>query len=218
MISTQARGIWQELETKLRPYIARRVPHDIDPNDVLQDVFVRLHRGQDSLRDEDSFGGWVYRIARHSIADHLRKHDRSPPLSAQQEAQGAQGAQEATASDAVHTHPAEDEDLTPELAQCVAIFVARLPSPYREAVLLTELNGLTHKAAAEVLSVPISTLKSRVARGRRRIRDMFDECCIIAVDSRGRVIRCDARELEQIPADCRDMAQQWSEKQRSRQP
>jgi len=48
----------------LRPCIARRLPAAIDPNDVLQDVFVRLQRRRDSLRDEDSFSGWVYQIAR----------------------------------------------------------------------------------------------------------------------------------------------------------
>jgi RNA polymerase sigma-70 factor (ECF subfamily) len=50
------------------------VPAGIDPNDVLQDVFIRLHHGQDSLRDEDSFGGWVYRIAQRAIIDQLRIH------------------------------------------------------------------------------------------------------------------------------------------------
>ncbi len=204
MIPTQSRGVWQELDAKLRPYIARRVPVGIDPNDVLQDIFVRLHRAQDSLRDEDSFGGWVYRIARHAIADHFRQHklvqfDAAEP--------SVEGANLETSSDV--------DDLTPELAQCVAIFVARLPSPYREAITLTELNGLTHKCAAEMLNVPLSTLKSRVARGREKIRNMFDECCVLSVDSRGRVTQCDARSPCEVPADCRSMAIEWAAKQRT---
>jgi RNA polymerase sigma-70 factor (ECF subfamily) len=201
MISTQARGVWQELDAKLRPYIARRVPVEIDPSDILQDIFIRLHHGQDSLRDEDSFGGWVYRIAQHAIADHLRKYRREPTAVVELSHEASE--------------LADENDLAPELAQCVAVFVARLPSPYREAVTLTELNGLTHKRAAEILSVPLSTMKSRVARGRQRIRSMFDECCVMSVDSRGRVTQCDARALSEVPSDCRDMAIEWSARQQS---
>lgn len=196
MISTKARGLWQELDTKLRPYIARRVPAGIEPNDVLQDIFVRLYRAQDSLRDEDSFGGWVYRIARNAIADHLRDYRRTPVLVSE--------------TPDYETNAAGEDDLGPALAPCIAIFVARLPSPFREAITLTELNGLTHKAAAEMLNVPLSTLKARVARGRQKIRSMFDECCVVAVDSRGRVTQCDARDPSEVPADCRSMALEWA--------
>ena len=207
MISSESRGVWRELEVKLRPYIARRLPAEIEPNDVLQDVFIRLHGGEESLRDEDSFGGWVYRIAQRCIADHLRAHvKKQVTLTALPDTGGTIEPELQVA----------EEDLTPELAQCVAIFVARLPAPYRAAITLTELQCVTQKSAAEMLNVPLSTLKSRVSRGREKIRRMFEECCVISVDSRGRVTECVARTLCDIPNDCRAMAIEWSEKQRRR--
>ena len=90
------------------------------------------------------------------------------------------------------------------------MFVSRLPSPYREAITLTELEGLTQKEAAEMLDISLSGLKSRVQRGREKIRYMFEECCQISVDARGRVIECQPRELDEVPADCRDAALSWA--------
>jgi RNA polymerase sigma-70 factor (ECF subfamily) len=88
--------------------------------------------------------------------------------------------------------------------------VARLASPYREAITLTELRGLTQKDAAEMLGVSLSGMKSRVQRGREKIREMFDECCAISVDCRGRVVECESRALDDIPEDCRNAATSWA--------
>jgi RNA polymerase sigma-70 factor (ECF subfamily) len=90
--------------------------------------------------------------------------------------------------------------------------VARLPSPYREAVTLTELEGLTQKDAAEMLGVSVSGMKSRVQRGRERIRRMFEECCEMSVDCRGHVTGCTPRHLDEVPADCREAAVWWAER------
>lgn len=198
MIASEARGAWQDIERRLRPYVARRVASVGDVDDVLQEIFVRIHRGLSSLRDGESFGGWVYRVAQSAIADAARARARSvlelvgeTPDMAAQEADGS-------------------DDLESDLGACVALFVARLPAPYREAVTLTELEGLTQKDAAEMLGVTLSAMKSRTLRGREKIRGMFEECCRISVDCRGRVTACEARALEDIPEDCREAAAAWA--------
>ena len=53
-------------------------------------------------------------------------------------------------------------------------------------------------------------MKSRVQRGRERIRQMFEECCEVSVDCRGRVVECEARALEDVPEDCRGAAVSWT--------
>jgi RNA polymerase sigma-70 factor (ECF subfamily) len=88
----------------------------------------------------------------------------------------------------------------------VALFVARLPSPYREAITLTELEGLTQKAAAEMLGISLPGMKSRVQRGREKIRSMFDECCSVSVDCRGRVVECEPRQVGGVPPGCGEAA------------
>jgi RNA polymerase sigma-70 factor (ECF subfamily) len=202
MIGAEARGAWKELEQRLRPYLARRVASPVDIDDLLQDIFVRMHQSLASLRDEERFGGWVYRIANSAIVDRARRHARSPHV--------------ASAPETEPDVPAEESEsqLQAELGECVALFVSRLPSPYREAVTLTELEGLTQKEAAEMLGVSLSGLKSRVQRGREKIRYMFEECCHVSVDCRGRVIECEPRDLDQVPPDCRDTAASWASRPR----
>jgi RNA polymerase sigma-70 factor (ECF subfamily) len=206
MIPSEARGAWRELEGRLRPYVARRVSSPADVDDVLQEIFVRMQRGLADLRDGERFGGWVYRIAKHAIADSARTRARHPlPQHAPEPAAGA-----ATAAD-----PDTGEDLEAALGECVALFVSRLPSPYREAITLTELEGVTHKQAADMVGVSLSGMKSRVQRGRERIRVMFEECCEISLDCRGRVVQCEPRALDDVPADCRDAASAWSARRES---
>jgi RNA polymerase sigma-70 factor (ECF subfamily) len=205
MIEPEARGAWKELERHLRPYLLRRVASPADIDDLMQDIFIRLHQGLASLRDEERFGPWVYRVANSVIVDKARRRTRSPvvdPLDnvAQVSPEVPDGA---------------GDQLQAELGECVALFVSRLPSPYREAVTLTELEGLTQKEAADMLGVSLSGLKSRVQRGRDRIRRMFEECCKLSIDCRGRVIECEPRSPDEVPADCQDAAFSWATRPRN---
>lgn len=199
MIPNEARGAWQELEARLRPYVARRVASPADIDDVIQEVFTRMHRGLASLRDGERFGGWVYAIAARAIADHARSRARHPIAAAP--------VVEAAADEREGSH---DEELQEGLAECVALFVARLPSPYREAVTLTELQGLSQREAAGLLGISVSGMKSRVQRGREKIRAMFEECCEISLDCRGRVAQCEPRSPDEVPENCRAAAESWT--------
>ncbi len=195
MIETTAEGLssdgaWRALEATLRPFVARRV-RDADVDDVVQEVCLRIHRGLPTLRDDQRFGPWVYQVARHAIIDHHRVAARHPgaPHAA------PEGAHDPTALDT----GAEAR----EVALYAALFVSMLPSPYREALTLTELEGLTQRAAAERLGLSVSGMKSRVQRGRARLRVALDDCCHIALDARNRVIGYTPRADGKLPDGCR---------------
>jgi RNA polymerase sigma-70 factor, ECF subfamily len=182
---SEGTALWQETEARLRPFLARRVPVD-DVDDVLQDVFLRMQRGLAGLRDEERFAAWLYQVARSAIADHGRARARHPlPWRA----------------DPVEAEPSVDQDDEDDgdeaavraLSACVALFVGQLPSPYREAVTLVELEGLTAREAAELAGVTVSGMKSRVQRGRQRLRALFEDCCEIALDARGKVVAATPR-------------------------
>lgn len=169
MIEPAARGAWRELEAKLRPFVARRVRSVTDVDDIVQDVFLRMQRGLAALRDEERFGPWVYQVARSAIVDHQR-------VAAKHRVVDADGGEE---------QPLEVDDddraVEEELAGYLAPFVAMLPSPYREALTLVELEGLTQKQTAETLGISLSGTKSRVQRGRVQLRKALEECCHIAL-------------------------------------
>ena len=189
MITASSNGAWQELDAKLRPFVSRRIRNESDVDDIVQEVFLRIQKGLVDLRDDDRFGPWVYQIARSAIIDHQRraaKHrvvDADPP-----------------------EQPIEDEtndnEVSEELASYLAPFVAMMPSPYREAITLTELEGVTQKEAAEMLGVSLSAMKSRVQRGRQLLRQHLELCCHIALDARGKVVSCEPRADYKPPKGC----------------
>src|SRR5687767_4476132 len=125
MIEAATRRAYGELAGLLRPFIARRVP-DVEVDDVLQEVFLRVESSVQALRDEERFGPWIYRVARNAITDSHRRRARQPLL-----------------SDEIDLSLDEDacgpSALEAELATYVVRVVAELPSPYREALTLTEL-------------------------------------------------------------------------------
>lgn len=182
MIEPGSRDAWGELEARLRPFVARRV-RGADVDDVLQDVFLRMHRGLPGLRDDQRFGPWVYQIARSAILDHRRSLARHPSA-------GGEVLREEPSEE-----PETDDDRAAEqmLAANVAPFIALLPSPYREALTLTELEGVSQREAAAMMGVSVSAMKSRVQRGRARLRELLEDCCAIALDVRGRVVECEPR-------------------------
>ena len=164
---------WEAVETRLRPFVARRVSSS-EVDDVMQDVFLRMQKGLASLRDEERFTSWLFQIARSSIAEHARTRARHP-LS-----------DDATSDEPAAPSDDDDREAARALAGCISMFVAQLPSPYREAVTLVELEGLTAREAADMAGISVSGMKSRVQRGREQLRRMFDECCAIALDARGK--------------------------------
>jgi RNA polymerase sigma-70 factor, ECF subfamily len=188
MIDPSARDAWSDLNAKLRPFVARRVRSPADVDDVVQDVFLRMQRGLAGLRDDERFGPWVYQVARSAIADHHRTALRHP-------------IGDGTAPEADVPAPDSDDDhrAAEQLAAYLAMFVAMLPSPYREALTLTELQGLTQKEAAAMLGISLSGMKSRVQRGRLQLREALDACCRIALDARGRVLSCEPRPDGTLP-------------------
>jgi RNA polymerase sigma-70 factor (ECF subfamily) len=129
MINADMRCAYWELESRLRPFVARRVSADSEVDDVLQDVFLRLQRSLSDLRDEQRFGPWVYQLARSAIAAHGRNRARHPV---------AKGAP----PDVAEAEPEEDDGaVAREVSTYLAPFIALLPSPYREALTRASPSG-----------------------------------------------------------------------------
>jgi RNA polymerase sigma-70 factor (ECF subfamily) len=133
MITTE--GIWQELHTNLRAFIARRVPSE-DVDDILQDVFVRVHRRLATLAQQERVQAWVYQITRNAITDYYRL--RSRPVGVGPEAAPVEPLVEWPEDDEAHAAAVRSE-----LATCLEPLVRQLPNTYREAVLLADFarNG-----------------------------------------------------------------------------
>jgi RNA polymerase sigma-70 factor (ECF subfamily) len=178
-----AEVVWRELHDRLLAFVVRRVPTREDAEDILQDVMLRIHRHGADLEHADRVASWVYRIASNAIADHYRRPVRRELASGQAtDVPEPEDAASITAS--IEPDAAE---LRAELASCLTPLVARLPDTYREAIILTEIEGATQVQAAAQLGLSVSGMKARVQRGRRQLRDLLLDCCHVELDSHGRV-------------------------------
>jgi RNA polymerase sigma-70 factor (ECF subfamily) len=169
-----AEAIWREFHDGLLGFIRRRVPSHELAEDILQEVMVRIHRSAAGVERADAVGAWVHAIARNAIADHYRS------ASVRRELAGG----EVDPDSAPEPEP-DPPDVRGELAACVAPLLRRLSPSSREALTLTELDGLTQEEAAARAGLTLSGMKSRVQRARRQLRDVLVECCEIDLDARG---------------------------------
>jgi RNA polymerase sigma factor (sigma-70 family) len=137
--------------------VCRRVLGDVhEAEDAFQATFLLLVRKAKSLHVDDSLGRWLYGVA-HRVAARARFH-ASRRSSGHPEAP-------VTASDDPH-----DEVEKSEIREIVSNELDRLPLKYRCAVDLCDLQGMTHEQAARQLAWPVATVKSRLTRGRLRLR------------------------------------------------
>ena len=170
-------NVWREFSDRLRGFIGKRVSSAADADDLLSDVFVKVHTRIDTLEDEARLAPWLYQITRNTLTDHYRQRP-SPGAS-------LEGVDAALAED--------DYDAAALISASLRDLVDRLPAKYREALVLTEFEGLTQAEMASELELSVSGAKSRVQRARAMLRDDLLECCHFEFDRLGHVIDYEPR-------------------------
>jgi len=166
--------VWEEFHAPLQQFIRRRVSDEDTAEDVLQDVFLKIHQRMDALKDVRKLEGWVYQITRNAIIDSYRSRRPTTPLDAEE----------------VLDLPEElpDDDIVSELLPCVRAMVKSLPEVDRQALVLTEYRGLSQRELAERLGLSFSGAKSRVQRAREKLKQQLLECCHFELDRRNHIL------------------------------
>jgi RNA polymerase sigma-70 factor (ECF subfamily) len=164
--------LWDQYSRRLKAFIRSRVNDDADAEDILQETFIRIHRALCCQEDWDRPEAWIYQIARNLIIDHYRRRREL--------------------SEIPENLPAEpdmpEHDPQAELALSLKETLAELPQPYRQALVMTEYEGLSQKEMAERLGISLSGAKSRVQRAREMLRGLLLSCCHFELDRRGRIM------------------------------
>lgn len=175
------------LRGAVRRFIGARVQNAAAADDLTQDVFLKVMRQLEHVRDPRRVIGWIFQIARHEVADHFR---RGQPTESFDEKHDV----------ATPTRPEmtdrEEERLREDLAVYIRSVVNQLPPAYREALLLTDYEGLSQVELAERIGLSVSAAKSRVQRARAMVKATIDRCCHFDVDRYGRVVDCRPRRCE----------------------
>ena len=164
--------IWRDFSARLRGYIGAQVRQPEDAEDILQEVFIRIHEKLDTLRSTDRLAPWLYALARNALIDHLRRRRGTEPL--------AEAAEPASRE--------EEGNINALVASWLEPVLEQMPADYRAAVEAVELAGESQTSMAERLGLSASGAKSRVQRGRKMLRDRILDCCHLELDRRGNVL------------------------------
>jgi len=176
---TTTEQVWEAFHTPLQQFIRRRVVDDSTAEDLLQEVFLKIHQHIGGLKDARQLESWLYRLTRNSIIDYYRTARQAVTLESVGEL----------------TLPEElpDDDIVSELLPSVRAMVYNLPPQDRQALVLTEYHGLTQKELAERLGISLSGAKSRVQRARERLKQQLLDCCHFELDRRGHILNYQSR-------------------------
>lgn len=143
-----------------QPEVWRFVAHLVDPqaaDDLCQETFLRAVRALPAFRGDSSARTWLLAIARRTCADELRARSRQ------------------RRRDARLRHDADDAVVPDVAGESAALALVRTLEPDRRAAfVLTQMLGLSYAETAEVLGVPIGTIRSRVARARGDLLGLLD--------------------------------------------
>lgn len=165
-------SIWEEYYDQLLLFILKRVADRSSAEDILQNVFVKTLSNLNSLKDNTKIKSWLYQITRNTIIDHFRKSDKTENVS----------------SDLQKEDETITEDYTEEVESWIIPFIERLPIKYREALILSEIEGMTQKDLAAHLGISYPAAKSRVQRGRVLLKEKLSDCCTFHADKYGNIM------------------------------
>ena len=160
-------GIWEDFSGILKKYIHSKVKDDDLTKDILQEVFIRIHLNVSKIKNNESLKSWLFTITHNVIMDHFKRQSKQIPF--------------------LET-PENDENQTHSAKNCIRPLINKLPEKYREALLMSEINGKKQFEVAEALNISVSGAKSRIQRGRKLLQQGFIDCCDYKINDKGFLI------------------------------
>ena len=185
----EIKSIHNQFHKVLYNYIAVRVNNSDDAADILQEVFIKISAKLNSLADGGKLKSWIFAIARNAIIDYYRKNANSKRT-------------DITDKIINEVKSENDEDATKGLDRCLKGFIQQLPEEYRNIIIDSEIKGIKQKDLAAKYNLAYPSVRSRVQRGRIRLKEMLLNCCKIEADSRGNIL--EATSKNNCGNDCGD--------------
>jgi RNA polymerase sigma-70 factor (ECF subfamily) len=159
-------NLWQTYADDLQRYVFSKVEDEEITNDVLQEIFIKIHLNVNALREKSSAKSWVFSIAHNTLMNFLNKKSIPLPI------------------DDVADNFVSDEEAH-SAKSCLLPLIKNLPEKYREPLLLSEIQGKKQAEVASVLGISLSGAKSRIQRGRKLLQQSYMDCCHYKINQEG---------------------------------
>lgn len=165
------KDLWTQMHGRLCGFVCSRVSNPEDAQDLLQDIFVRIYQQRETVQEVDRLESWMYQIARHRVIDYYRSRRAWVDL-----------------PETLMSEETPDSAATEDLVPFIQKAVQSLPEPYREALILTDFQGLGQQELANQTSISLPGAKSRVQRARQKVKEALLHCFQFEFDLRGAIL------------------------------
>ena len=164
-------GSFEELvrryQRPISAYVYRMVGNYESALDLTQEIFIKVYSSLSRYRSEFKFSTWIYKIAHNAAVDHLRRH-----AVREQALVSGDSEQREIPIDSGRLTPEQESEKKERRAEIEAV-VQKLPTPYRELILLRHSHDLSYDEIVEVTGLPLGTVKNRLFRAREVMRQQF---------------------------------------------
>lgn len=161
--------VFQQYEQELLGFIKKRLKDTHQSKEVLNEVFMKIYRHCEKLPKVKNNRAWLYQITRNALNDYFRESQRSVSLN------------ESTI-EAMHQ---PEQELYPLLAPLLPAMIRMLPSKYAVPLQMSDIEEIPQQEIANRLGLSLSGAKSRIQRGREKLRSLFFECLYLELDHKG---------------------------------
>lgn len=179
-------ALWHTFHQRLHGFLTKRLPSEVDADDVLQDIFLRIHKGIGGLQDGQQVQAWVFSIARRAIADFYRARYRQI-VEVQGTPNDLQPPQEQPPEGHIDAYYG-DHSVHEEVLSWIRPMMTALPEKYRTALQMADVDGYTQREVAEQLGLSLSGAKSRVQRARVMLGEVLQTCCDVEFGTEGEAV------------------------------
>lgn len=148
-------------------------PDWTDTADLAQEVFIRIYRSINTLRNPASFRSWLTQIVTNIFYDELRKRPRRVATVSMDESVDDGEESDSTKDILDESSRPDEKALIQEMSEAIRQAMTKLPEQFRTAIVLREMEGLTYEEIALITKTEMGTVKSRIARARTKLQELL---------------------------------------------
>lgn len=160
--------VFQQYERELLSFIKKRLKDSGESEEVLNQILMKVYQHCEKLPDIQNTRAWLYQITRNAIYDYFKEKQRRQYL-----------------DETVELREETDDSIAQSLEPLIPAMIRMLPEAYGIPLQMSDLEGIPQKEIAEKLGLSLSGAKSRIQRGREKLKALFFECCHLELDQRG---------------------------------
>ena len=171
--------IYHQYATKIKRFILALVKDQWATEDLLQETFLRVQQGLQTLKDPTKLSSWIFRIAHNLCQDYFRR------LKTARTKQGVDLLQTEDYEEGPIQLPLVQEELERhEMGRCVQDQIELLPAPLRTVLVLSDIMESSHQEIADILGITVNNVKVRLHRARKQLKPILEEKCTFERDER----------------------------------